>query len=292
MACKSLNALGLQALATTGGGGLRCCGKLLLSRASAQGWAYTAHIYLGDRLIAEQPSNGAAQYIHSDALGSPVARTSPAAAVLTRTRYEPYGATVAGSTNPNGIGFTGHVNDPDTGLVYMQQRYYEPIAGRFLSVDPITTDVQTGRKFNRYVYGANNPYRFVDPDGLDEIDLLGGPQVGFGDACKAMCNNVKRNFVQIVVCVVCLANDKRPPPPPPKPPVPQKPVPGPKPPGDPKPPGPPGPEPAPPPPQPGPGGPQPPPGPSPGGTPSPTPQPGPAAPPPPPPPPPKPELPK
>jgi uncharacterized protein RhaS with RHS repeats len=47
----------------------------------------------------------------------------------------------------------------------MQQRYYEPIAGRFLSVDPVTTDVKTGDSFNRYVYGNNNPYKFKDPDG-------------------------------------------------------------------------------------------------------------------------------
>jgi uncharacterized protein RhaS with RHS repeats len=47
----------------------------------------------------------------------------------------------------------------------MQQRYYDPIAGRFLSVDPVTTDAKTGDSFNRYVYGNNNPYKFKDPDG-------------------------------------------------------------------------------------------------------------------------------
>jgi uncharacterized protein RhaS with RHS repeats len=47
----------------------------------------------------------------------------------------------------------------------MQQRYYDPVAGRFLSIDPIFTDVNTANGFNRYVYAANNPYRFIDPDG-------------------------------------------------------------------------------------------------------------------------------
>jgi RHS repeat-associated protein len=95
-----------------------------------------------------------------------VARTSAGSnpTILSRTRYEPYGATAAG-THPNGIGFTGHVNDVDTGLVYMQQRYYEPIAGRFLSVDPVTTNAGDGSFFNRYVYANNNPYKFKDPDG-------------------------------------------------------------------------------------------------------------------------------
>ena len=106
---------------------------------------------------------------------------------LTRTRYEAYGNTAAGRV-PTGIGFTGHVNDADTGLVYMQQRYYDPIAGRFLSVDPITTDANTGKGFNVYEYAQSNPYRFTDPDGrqacsgakcfIDRPPGSGGPYGG------------------------------------------------------------------------------------------------------------------
>jgi RHS repeat-associated protein len=62
------------------------------------------------------------------------------------------------------------VNDADTGLVYMQQRYYDPIAGRFLSQDPVTTDAATGSAFNRYAYAQNNPYRYTDPDGREPGD--------------------------------------------------------------------------------------------------------------------------
>jgi hypothetical protein len=47
----------------------------------------------------------------------------------------------------------------------MQQRYYDPIAARFLSVDPVTTDAKTGDFFGRYHYANNNPYKFKDPDG-------------------------------------------------------------------------------------------------------------------------------
>lgn len=45
------------------------------------------------------------------------------------------------------------------------QRYYDPQIGRFLSVDPVSADGSTGGNFNRYWYGANNSYRFTDPDG-------------------------------------------------------------------------------------------------------------------------------
>jgi hypothetical protein len=69
----------------------------------------------------------------------------------------------------------------------MQQRYYDPIAGRFLSVDPVTTDAKTGSSFNRYVYGNNNPYKYKDPDGrapnlIDESKNAGraGADIGGG----------------------------------------------------------------------------------------------------------------
>jgi len=87
---------------------------------------------------------------------------------LSRTRYEAYGGTAAGSV-PNGLGFTGHVNDADSGFVYMQQRYYDPFAGRFLSVDPIGTDGSTGKSFNRYEYSRSNPYKYLDRDGRDAV---------------------------------------------------------------------------------------------------------------------------
>ncbi|HSX63872.1 MAG TPA: RHS repeat-associated core domain-containing protein [Pseudoxanthomonas sp.] len=105
------------------------------------------------------------EYIHTDALGSVVAVTNEAGQVIERFDYEPYGA-IIGQPNYGGVGFTGHVQDAATGLTYMQQRYYDPICGCFLSVDPVTAyDTGDWRHFNRYAYAFNNPYRFIDPDG-------------------------------------------------------------------------------------------------------------------------------
>lgn len=143
--------------------GIGPAGRLMFSNHSAKGG--TRYVYLGDKLIAEHNNQTGVAYSHTDALGSPVARTDSAGRIIgSRTQYEPYGATAAGDV-PQSIGFTGHVNDPDTGLVYMQQRYYDPTAGRFLSVDPVVTNWDSGSSFNRYVYAQNNPYRYTDPDG-------------------------------------------------------------------------------------------------------------------------------
>ncbi|WP_220084388.1 RHS repeat domain-containing protein [Stenotrophomonas maltophilia] len=103
-------------------------------------------------------------YIHTDALGSPVAVTDAAGTVVERTDYEPYGSLV-GKIPADGPGFGGHVADAQTGLSYMQQRYFDPQIGRFLSVDPVSAASGPMAVFNRYSYAANSPYRFIDPDG-------------------------------------------------------------------------------------------------------------------------------
>lgn len=104
------------------------------------------------------------QYVHTDALGSPVAISDANGAIVERTVYEPYGATV-GDAKGDRPGFTGHVSDSATGLTYMQQRYYDPLVGIFLSTDPVDVGLDNGALFNRYMYSALNPYAFVDPDG-------------------------------------------------------------------------------------------------------------------------------
>lgn len=104
------------------------------------------------------------RYVHTDALGSVVAKTDEDRVLLERREYEPFGAQMAPATVQDGPGYTGHVQDATTGLTYMQQRYYDPQIGRFVSADPISA-TSSGSNFSRYRYANNNPYGFVDPDG-------------------------------------------------------------------------------------------------------------------------------
>jgi RHS repeat-associated protein len=103
-------------------------------------------------------------YEHTDALGSLVTETDANGVAFRIERYTPYGEPTDLSYNP-GPGFTGHVTDSATGLSYMQQRYYDPVIGRFLSVDPVSASTKNGGNLNRYWYGNNNPFSFIDPDG-------------------------------------------------------------------------------------------------------------------------------
>ncbi len=143
-------------------------GQLLYQDNGRDGQTHS-YLYLAGSLVNDFTHDKATgvnanHYQHTDALGSPVAVTNGSRAVLERREYEPYGKQLA-PTPQDGPGYTGHVYDAATGLSYMQQRYYDPGIGRFLSVDPVTADGNSGGNFNRYWYANNNPYRFTDPDG-------------------------------------------------------------------------------------------------------------------------------
>ena len=144
-------------------------GRLVWQRDEAAGKRIN-NIYLAGSLVAEVSRSlttdaATYRYVHTDALGSPIAKTSSTGAVIETSEYEPYGQ-LLNRANDDRAGYTGHVMDSASGLIYMQQRYYDPQLGIFDSVDPVTAySSGNWRQFNRYAYAYNNPYKFTDPDG-------------------------------------------------------------------------------------------------------------------------------
>ena len=107
---------------------------------------------------------GTVTYVYTDPQGTPLAEADAHGNITATFDYVPYGSIAMGAP-PNGPGYTGHVNDPESGLVYMQARYYDPSSGRFLSVDSKGPAVGNAFNFNRYAYANNNPINNIDPDG-------------------------------------------------------------------------------------------------------------------------------
>ena len=70
---------------------------------------------------------------------------------------------------PTEYQFTGQKNDGGVGLYYYGARYYDPVAGRFISADP-APPAPSDPSRGRYAYGRNNPLRFTDPSGLKECE--------------------------------------------------------------------------------------------------------------------------
>lgn len=110
---------------------------------------------------------GTTTYFHNDISGSPLAATDAAGNLLWKENYKPYGEKLSHSpaSNTNKIGFHGKTHEDNTGLSYMGARYYDPVLGRFMGVDPVGFQEDNLHSFNRYTYTNNNPYKYIDPDG-------------------------------------------------------------------------------------------------------------------------------
>jgi RHS repeat-associated protein len=67
--------------------------------------------------------------------------------------------------------FTGKERDTESGLDYFGARHYGSSMGRWMSPDPLNlTDerlMNPSNTLNKYAYAANNPLKYVDPDGKD-----------------------------------------------------------------------------------------------------------------------------
>ena len=66
--------------------------------------------------------------------------------------------------------YTGKERDAESGLDYMDARYYGSSMGRFMSPDPVFASkykVADPQQWNMYAYARNNPLSITDPTGLD-----------------------------------------------------------------------------------------------------------------------------
>jgi RHS repeat-associated protein len=116
------------------------------------------------------PSADGIYYYHSNHLGSTCYVTDENAIVQQGFLYAPFGEITNEYNNSFGNGvipkysFNAKELDEETGMYYYEARYYAPPV--FISRDPLFEKYPT---FSPYAYCANNPVKYVDPDGR-EID--------------------------------------------------------------------------------------------------------------------------
>ena len=91
-------------------------------------------------------------------------------------------ASTIGSLNP--FRYRSYFYDTETGLYYLQTRYYDPAVGRFLNMDSVRyADPESINGLNLYAYCNNNPVMNVDPTGEFVSTVLGAI---FGFAWRAI----------------------------------------------------------------------------------------------------------
>ncbi len=90
-------------------------------------------------------------------------------------------ASTLGIYNP--LRYRGYVYDVDTGLYYLQSRYYNPEMGRFINADSYVSTGQGIIGNNMFAYCNNNPVCNIDPTGefaisLTTISIILGAVIG------------------------------------------------------------------------------------------------------------------
>src|SRR5205085_9096609 len=120
-----------------------------------------SYVYGPDGLPLEQINGTTVLYYLHDKLGSTRALTSSSGAVVATYTYGAYGS-LAGSTGTatNPFGFAGAFTDSESGLLYLQHRYYDPATAQFTSVDALVDATAAA-----YAYASGDP--------LDQVDLAG-----------------------------------------------------------------------------------------------------------------------
>ena len=171
-----------------------------------QGLRVSKHIFVGNSRLVTALTHQAGidtteqaaklYYYHADHLQSAQFITDANGEKYEHIEYTPYGELwieeVAAGLDKLPFRFTGKELDDETGLYYYGARYLDPKYSRWLSGDPAITDYMAGTSageggiyntvnLNVYHYAANNPVKYVDPDGkfhFAKRNLDGAPWLG------------------------------------------------------------------------------------------------------------------
>jgi RHS repeat-associated protein len=138
---------------------------------------YTYGDQLDEVLTMDRIYDAQRFYFHANALGSTVAVTDFVGAPAERYAYDAYGHTSFFDGNGNSISqssvgnsylFTSGRYDSESGLYYYRARYFNPVAGRFLTHDPIGEWADQSAMGNAFAYAGDNPITHTDTAGLGQ----------------------------------------------------------------------------------------------------------------------------
>ncbi|WP_164521391.1 RHS repeat domain-containing protein [Iodobacter ciconiae] len=177
-----------------------------------KGWL--DHLYLGNQKVADwtwdKDGTQKLEFFHADPAGSPMLATDTAGVVLWAANYYPYGYKLAGggAGEKNKQWFGGKPQDDESGLQYFGARYYDPVIGRFMAMDPVDwQESNPFHSFNSYAYANNNPWRYVDPDGRVPVDTIWDVANVIYDLGKIAVGAVTGNSAMVASGTVDLAAD-------------------------------------------------------------------------------------
>ncbi|MFJ3861873.1 RHS repeat domain-containing protein [Streptomyces sp. NPDC090085] len=111
-------------------------------------------------------SDGKISYVAADHHNTGTTAVDAATLQVQRRATKPFGEDRGSgpASWPGERGFVGGTQDKSTGLIHLKAREYDPVMGRFLSVDPLMV-ADDPRQHNGFQYGNNSPLTEWDPTG-------------------------------------------------------------------------------------------------------------------------------
>lgn len=181
-----------------------------LAETDASGSDVNEYVFFAGRRVARIDSAANVYYYQADQIGSVRAVVNSSGTLCFDADYTPYGLEVH-HTNAcaQNYKFTGYERDPETGLDYAMNRYYNYRIGRFMNPDPlgmISASLSSPQSLNLYSYVLNNPVSRIDPKGEYWLPGMGDYNVlcwenGFQNGihnnqnCPAPGNNTFDEFI-------------------------------------------------------------------------------------------------
>ena len=167
-----------------------------------------SYLYAGGKLLQETVTTGDTTETHNffyDGVGNPyamqtggttyyyvtnlqgdvVALLDASGSTVASYTYDPYGKILSAEgimaeTNP--LRYRGYYYDTESGLYYLQSRYYDPAVCRFVNADGYASTGQGVLGYNMFAYCNNSPIIASDPDG-EWLNVVVGMVVGAAVNC-------------------------------------------------------------------------------------------------------------
>jgi len=118
-----------------------------------------------DGVTVTETSSGSYSYQIANQQGTALEDVQAGSLAVTRRYFDPWGEAVGPTaTWPDNNTFLGKPQDPNSGLVVLGARDYDPATGSFTSIDPVL-EAGSPQQMGGYVYAADNPVTQDDPTG-------------------------------------------------------------------------------------------------------------------------------
>ncbi len=139
----------------------------VLGEADANWQAKKSYTLGLDRISQQETGVDPSFYLYDSPLRSVTGVADASGALVNTYEYDAFGETIAHTGDVDNVyTYNGEQNDPETGLIFLRYRYYDPHIGRFLTPDPVQGLLDSSQSLNPYSFVENNPINFIDPLGL------------------------------------------------------------------------------------------------------------------------------